>query len=179
MTAELILVLILFFCGVVIAAFIVLLARSIVYMLPMLNGPVFVPSKKEDIADMIELAKLKKGDRVGDLGSGDGEIVIAVAKLGYKVDGYEINPILVRKSRSRIKELGLEDKAKIIQQSFWKPNFGKYQVVIVYGTTYIMAKLEKKLQRELKKNSRVISNFFAFPNWEPTKRLRYIHRYDK
>ena len=46
----------------------------------------FVPSPQEVVDKMIELAGVKKGDVVFDVGSGDGRIVIAAAKKGAKAD---------------------------------------------------------------------------------------------
>ena len=42
----------------------------------------FVPTPQEVVDKMIELAGVKKGDVVYDLGSGDGRIVITAAKKG-------------------------------------------------------------------------------------------------
>jgi hypothetical protein len=45
-------------------------------------------------------AHLPPGKLVADLGSGDGRLVIALAKSGLKATGYELNPWLVWYSRS-------------------------------------------------------------------------------
>lgn len=179
MMVETLLMIMLVISALTIGVLILVLARTIVYFIPMLNGPVFVRSKPKDIAAMIKLAKLKGDELIADLGSGDGEIVIALAERGYKVHGYEINPLLVKKSRQRIQELGLEKLATIYKQSFWKPDYGDYDVLMLYGTSYIMPKLEKKLQSELKKGSRIISNFFTFENWKPAATAADIRRYEK
>ena len=60
----------------------------------------FVPSPQDVVDKMIELAGVKKGDTVYDLGSGDGRIVIAAAKKGAKAVGFEIDPDLVKESRT-------------------------------------------------------------------------------
>src|SRR3989344_9046692 len=56
---------------------------------------------------------IKKGEKVIDLGSGDGRLMIAFAKKGCSVEGVEINPILVLISKIWIRKAGLKDKAKV------------------------------------------------------------------
>lgn len=165
------------FLSLVLAGLLVVLGRTIAYAIPMLNGPVFVPSKQQDIEQMIKLAKLKKTDRVIDLGSGDGAILIAVAKQGFKVTGLELNPLLVRKSQRRVARLGLDDLITIKHGSFWDENFANWDVVFLYGTTYIMKRLETKLQTELKAGSRVVSNYFQFPKWQLSKKAGQTNLY--
>ncbi|MGE5818315.1 MAG: SAM-dependent methyltransferase, partial [Deltaproteobacteria bacterium] len=53
----------------------------------------YVPTPQEVVERMLELAQVKKGDVVYDLGSGDGRIVITAAKkYGVKAIGFEIDP---------------------------------------------------------------------------------------
>ena len=52
----------------------------------------FVPTPVEVIDRMLELAEVKKGDVVYDLGSGDGRIVIRAAqKYGVRAVGIEMD----------------------------------------------------------------------------------------
>src|SRR5690348_5440140 len=76
----------------------------------------FVPSPQEVVDKMIELAGVKQGDVVYDLGSGDGRIVIAAAKKGAKTVGFEIDGDLVKQSRENIRAAGVQDSAEIRQQ---------------------------------------------------------------
>src|SRR5436190_21665063 len=76
----------------------------------------FVPSPQEVVDRMIELAGVKKGDVVYDLGSGDGRIVITAAKRGAKAVGFEIDPDLVKESRDNIQKAGVGDSAEIRNQ---------------------------------------------------------------
>lgn len=153
--------------SLVLAALVVLLGRMILFMVPMLHGPVFVPSADDKLKSMLKLAQLKKGDKVIDLGSGDGKVVIAVAQQGCTVEGVEINPLLIRKSRKLIEELGLSDKATISNKNFWDIDFSKYDVIFSYGTSYIMERLEKKVIKELRPGARFVSNYFQFPHLKP------------
>lgn len=145
----------------------------------MFHGPVFVPSADDKLKAMLELAQIKPGMKVADLGSGDGKVMIAAAHQGAEVDGFEINSLLVWRSRRRLKTLGLADQAKVYSQSFWKTDFSNYDVIFIYGTTYIMQRLEKKLQAEIGPKTKVISNYFQFPTWLPAKEKNDVRLYTK
>jgi SAM-dependent methyltransferase len=147
---------------------ILILAKTLLFSLPTViyRGAPFVQSDDSKIVKMIELAQLHGTERVVDIGSGDGKLVIELAKNGVAADGVEINPYLVRVSRKRIKESVLEHLAQIHQTSLWKFDTSSYDTVFVYGTGLMMNKLAKKLLRELKPGARVISNHFKLPGWE-------------
>lgn len=168
-----------FVLGVILATFLLSLGRTIMFMIPILHGPVFIPSADDKLQTMLKLAKPKKSDRIIDLGSGDGKVIIALAQQGLDAEGIEINPLLVRKTQQQIKKLGLSKKAKVKRGNFWKFNYAKYDLVFLYGTSYIMKKLETKLLRELKPGAKIISNYFQFPNWQPIKNKNQIRVYQK
>src|SRR5262245_52724985 len=65
---------------------------------------------------MLKLGGLEAGEKMFDLGSGDGRIVIMAARK-YKADatGVEVDSSLVKKSIQRIKSQGLSATARIIQ----------------------------------------------------------------
>src|SRR5215469_11830440 len=85
---------------------------------PMENLGPTIPTPEFLVDRMLEAARVKPGDTVYDLGSGDGRIVITAAqKYGAKAVGVELRPELCDKARERVKELGLEDKVTIVQGS--------------------------------------------------------------
>lgn len=143
------------------------------------QGAFFAPTRDTRLDTMLKLAKLKKGQKVADLGSGDGKIVLGVAKQGVEVDGYEIHPLLVWKSRFRIWRQKLQHRAKIHPESYWTADLSGYDVIMVYGITHIMDRMEKKLRKELKPGARVISNYFQFPHWKPVQSENDVHVYVK
>ncbi len=144
-----------------------------------LYGPVFIPSKNEDLETMIELANIKLKEKVVDLGSGDGKVVIELAKRGIRADGFENSPTLVFSSRKRIEKLGMSDKITIHFQDFWKADFSQYDVVMMYTSQDTMEKLEKRILEQLKPGSRVVSNTFEFPNWKMATKKGKIFLYEK
>jgi cyclopropane fatty-acyl-phospholipid synthase-like methyltransferase len=142
-------------------------------------GAPFQPSSNKAVEEIIKLAEIKKGQKIADLGSGDGKIVIEFAKYGAEAHGFEINPFLVWLSKRKIKKLGLEKKAFIHWKNFFKQNFSEFNVITSFQISYIMPELEEKLKKELKKGSKVISNTWTFPKWKPKKRLGHVYLYIK
>ncbi|MSU45329.1 MAG: hypothetical protein EXS47_01740 [Candidatus Zambryskibacteria bacterium] len=128
------------------------------------RGALFVPSRREAVEKMVNLLDIKHGERAVDLGSGDGRIVIALARAGAEAHGYEHNLLLVWWSRLAIKRAGLGGRAFIHRTNFWKEDFSKFTVFTVFGINYIMKKLEEKLFREVSRGrTRVASYVFKFP----------------
>lgn len=126
---------------------------------------------------MIEFSNVNKNEKVADLGSGNGKIVIEFAKKGIESHGYEINPFLVWISKKKIKKLFLQDKAFIHWKNFMKEDLSNYDVVCIFQIGYIMGKLKRKLKKELKKGSRIVSNTWKFPNWKPRKQSKGVYLY--
>lgn len=174
MTTQLLL---LIFLGIVSLVLVVAFIRMIIYASVMVHGAVFVRSDQAFIDSVLREVERSKPKKIIDLGSGEGTIVLALAECGYAADGVEINPILAWKSQREVQKRGLS--ATIYRDSFWNMNLEPYDLVVVYGTTYLMPKLEKKLLAELKPGAVVVSNFFEFPNWEAEKSRNKVHRYVK
>lgn len=130
----------------------------------------FVPSPPEVVEKMLELAEVKPGEVVYDLGCGDGRIVIMAAqKFKAKGVGVELQDDLVKKARQRIRELGLEGQVEIIQGDLMKVDVSKADVVTLYLLTDSNEKLKPKLLKELKPGARIVSHDFEMRNWVPEK----------
>jgi 2-polyprenyl-3-methyl-5-hydroxy-6-metoxy-1,4-benzoquinol methylase len=69
---------------------------------------VWVPTPDEVVTKMLDMAQVKRGERVVDLGSGDGKIAIAAAQRGAQARGIEFNPKLVTLARGKAAEAGVK-----------------------------------------------------------------------
>lgn len=159
--------------------FIILLAFILFNFFSFFHGAPFVPTTRKNLHAMIELANPKPNERVAEIGSGDGRIVLELAKKGAVVDGYEINPVLVFYSIILIYKHHLQKNARIHWKSFWDVDFSQFTLVTVYCLNTSMGKLEKKLMKELPKNARIVSNTFSFPNLKPIKTKGKVKLYKK
>lgn len=130
----------------------------------------FVPTPQEVVERMLELAQVKKGDVVYDLGSGDGRIVAAAAKkYGVKAVGFEIDPDLVKQSRENIQKAGVAHLAEIRQQDILTVDLSPATVVTMYLLPEVNLKLRPHLWKQLKPGSRVVSHDFDMGDWKPVK----------
>ncbi|MGH7872909.1 MAG: class I SAM-dependent methyltransferase [Candidatus Binatia bacterium] len=129
----------------------------------------FVPSPQPVVDKMIELAGVKKGDVVYDLGSGDGRIVIAAAKKGARAVGFDIDPDLVAESRANVKKAGVQDAAEIRNQDILTVDLSPASVVTMYLLPDVNLKLKPNLLSQLKPGSRVVSHSFDMGDWKPDK----------
>ncbi len=130
----------------------------------------FVTTPHEVVSRMLELAEIKKGNVLYDLGSGDGRIVVAAAKkFGIRAVGFEIDPGLVKDSRQLIKQAGLEELVEIREQDIRTVDFSPASVVTMYLYPAANLRLRPVLMRELKPGSRVISHDFGMGSWKPDR----------
>ncbi len=147
----------------------------------MVKGAVYVPSKQSAIEIMIAFAKKskKKQPMIVDLGSGDGRVVEAFALAGFQAHGFEVNPLLVLKAWRRLRKANVTGRAHIFKASYWEADLQDYDVVVVYGITYIMKDLAAKLRHELRPGSLIISNYFELPGWKKIRTQEGIHLYQR
>ena len=145
-----------------------------------ISGAPFAASNRRRIKTMLELANIKDGQKVVDLGSGDGRILIAAVKK-YQVEcvGYEINPFWYFVSLFKIRKNEVNNRVKIYRKSYWSEDLGQFDVVFLYLIPYNMKKMARKLQAELKPGALVISNGFKFNNWPSIREENGVFLYKK
>lgn len=149
----------------------------LLFMYALIFGGPYAPVAYNRIETMIKLLRLKRGQRMVDLGSGDGRIVIEFAKRGIEAHGYEINPVLVFMSRFKIRQLGLQDKAFIHFKDYWMDNFSKFDAVTLYVSPLVVGRIGKKLKRELKPGALAVSNSFKIPHLKMIKEENKVFLY--
>jgi SAM-dependent methyltransferase len=130
----------------------------------------YVSSPARVVDRMLELANIKPGETVYDLGSGDGRVLIAaVEKYKAHAVGVEISPKLVVMASNNIQKAGITDQARVMQGDVMEADLNGADVVIIYLATSLNAKLRPRFERLLKPGARVISHDYAVPGWKPTR----------
>ncbi|GAB4417432.1 MAG: protein-lysine N-methyltransferase [Bryobacter sp.] len=128
----------------------------------------FVPSPAPVVDRMLELAKLKPGEKIYDLGSGDGRVVIsAVQAYNVKAVGIELSSRLVKQSTEEIARLGLQKKATIIHGDVFDADLKDADAVILYLLRDSNNTLRPKLESMLRPGTRVISHDYEIQGWKP------------
>jgi SAM-dependent methyltransferase len=118
---------------------------------------------------MLELADVKPGDFVIDLGSGDGRIVIVAARqFGARGLGVEIVPDLVEQSRANAKKAGVADRVEFRVQDLFATDLSPATVITMYLLPDVNLLLRPRLQA-LKPGTRIISHDWDMGDWKPDR----------
>jgi len=131
----------------------------------------YYPTPETIVQKMLQLGGLKAGEKMFDLGSGDGRIVIMAAqKFHAEAVGIELDKDLCRQSLAKIQKLGLEKSAHIINGDLLKQNYSSADLVTVYLLPESIDKqVQPLLEKQLKKGARVVAHDFEFKAWQPEK----------
>lgn len=130
----------------------------------------YVASPGRVVDLMLEMARIKPGETLYDLGSGDGRILIAAAeRFKAKAVGIEISPQLVAAANAAIQRAGVADRVKVIEGNVLEADLTGADVVTLYFDTDANAKLRPLLEKYLKPGARVISTDHEIPGWKAAR----------
>jgi len=130
---------------------------------------IFVPTPQEVVDKMLELAEVKKGEVVYDLGCGDGRIVVTAAKkFGAKGTGYDIDPQRIKESQESVKKANVGDLVTIKQEDIFTLDLSGANVITLYLLPSLNVKLIPQLEK-LKPGSRIVSHAFDMKGVKPKK----------
>lgn len=126
------------------------------------------PTPDAVVDRMLAMAAPREGELHYDLGSGDGRIVInAVRRYRTRSVGFEIDPALIRSSRSRLRRLGLENRAEIEARDLLTADLTAPDVITAFLTPEAFDQLGPLLDRQLRPGARLVSYKFPLPGWTP------------
>ena len=140
------------------------------------RGAPYLPILRQPAQDLLDLAELRPGQTLIDLGSGDGRLLRLAAQRGIRGIGYEINPWIYLVSRvvcfkyRHLVTLHLGD--------YWRVTLPPREAVAVFLIERHMARLEQKLATELITPTVVVSYVFALPTRKPTRTTANAYHYD-
>ena len=140
------------------------------YYLPKFGQPgkdvPWEPTSGKMAAAMLSLAKTTKGDRVYDLGAGDGAIVIAAAKeFGANAVGIEYNKALAILAQCYVEAEGIESRAKVIAGDIFETDFSRATVVTMFLWPEVNMRLRPTLL-QMKPGTRVVSHMHDMQEWK-------------
>jgi len=137
-----------------------------------LTGTPIVYAWERAIRDSLQLAALKKGETVVDLGCGNAKVLILAArKFGAKGVGVDRSIWCYLKSITNVWLAGQSKNIQIIRGDFKKADkfLGNADVVYVYLLNDVMANIKEWLFSSISKDARVVSLSFVFPGKEPVR----------
>jgi protein-L-isoaspartate O-methyltransferase len=130
----------------------------------------YYPTPQTIVEKMLQLGEVKAGEKMFDLGSGDGRIVIMAAQK-FKADstGVEFDDALFKQSMDKIKSLGLDSRARIIHGDLLKQDYSSADLLTVYLLPMSNDKVTPILEKQLKKGTRIVAHDFEFSAWKAEK----------
>jgi hypothetical protein len=124
-------------------------------------GAPYLPTLKPQITQALDLMDLEKGQTMIELGSGDGRVMLAAAQRGWKVVGYEINPLLV--AFSWLLTIRYRKQVTIIWGDYWRKSWPEADGIFVFLLDKYMQKFDEHVWLNCKKPVRVVSFAFKIP----------------
>lgn len=145
---------------------------------PFFWGAPWVPMPLERARQMLALAQVQPGERVWDLGSGDGRLLrLAVREFGARAVGVEIEPLRAFLSQLALRLQGLEGRAQVLRGNIFETDLSQADVVTLYLLPKALARLGPQLQAQLKPGARIVTLTYPLPGWEPQQVMGDIRLY--
>jgi hypothetical protein len=126
----------------------------------------WVPTPPALVEKMLDIANLTPQDRLVDLGSGDGVIVIAAARRGARARGIEYDRRLVELSKRRAREAGVTTLTRFVRGDIFETDFSDASVV----TSFLLPSMNFRLRSTflaMKPGTRIVANTFGIADWQP------------
>src|SRR5688500_10251608 len=138
---------------------------------PALDVPTpYLPSTQVAVDEMLRLADVRPDDVVVDLGSGDGRIVIAAAKLfGARGFGVDIDEKLVAQANENARAAGVAERVCFHHRDIFATDIREASVVTLYLLSSLVNRLRPKLLAELKPGTRIVAHDYGIGGWKPDR----------
>ena len=151
---------------VLIAAFVIVYGLWI--FVPFLFGLPWYPTRAARIRKALQLAQVRPGEVVYDLGAGDGRVLIMAAReFGARAVGIEISPIHCLVAWLAARSNKVADRVSIRMGNFYKANLADADVVFAYMTSQEAPRIQPALEKQLRPGARVVTISFDFDSWQP------------
>lgn len=138
-------------------------------------GAPFLPTLKPQVDVAFDVLQLKRGQRLVELGSGDGRVLIAAAQRGIYSTGYELNPLLFIYSWLRTRKH--RKYARVIWGNYWQKQLPKTDAIFVFLLNPYMQKLDNKITQECELPVKLVSFAFQIPGRKPAKQTKGMYLY--
>jgi len=146
----------------------VIIFLCISFYITIFGGGPFIPTPFPAVKEVLKHAKIKKHDKVYDIGAGDGRFIhFAIKDYQARAVGFELDPFVF--FLAKIRQWFWAWKGKIIRGNFLSHNISDADIVLCYMLPRTLAKFQNKFDKELRKGTRVISYAFHIGSWKPKK----------
>jgi 16S rRNA A1518/A1519 N6-dimethyltransferase RsmA/KsgA/DIM1 with predicted DNA glycosylase/AP lyase activity len=156
----------------------VLIGLVLLFGFVLLFGPPYLPTRRQQITTALDLLDLKPGQTLLELGSGDGRVVLAAAKRGWRVIGIELNPLLVLVARLRTWQY--RRQVRIIWGDYFRVTWPPAEGIFTFMIQRQMSKLDKRIEAWHQKPVNLASLAFHIPGKKPVAKRGgvFLYKYD-
>lgn len=142
----------------------------------LLFGAPYLPTLSKQASLALDMIDLKAGQTLLELGCGDGKILVAAARRGWKVVGYELNPLLVLVCLWRTRRY--RKLVTIKWGNFWTQTWPPTDGIFVFVMQRQMHKLDTKIAQNANKPLKLVSFAFTIPGKRPIKQQDGVYLYE-
>ena len=131
------------------------------------RGAPWVPTWRRDIARLMLLLNLKSGQKLYELGCGDGRVGLALVRgTGAELVGIELS-FLHWAIAQVLKRLKRMQNARFVWGDIYRQDLSDADAVYLFLMPEFYEKLKPKLERELRPGTRVVSYVWPIEGWAP------------
>ena len=143
---------------------------AIVVIVPVFFGAPWHPTSVSKIKQILEFCEAKPGDKLYDLGSGDGRVLITAAKrFGLTGVGLEIDPLKVWFSKALINWMGIKDRVKILRRTVFDYDYSDADIIYIYMSHQAIDRLFPAIISKLKPDVKIVCYGFCIRRMAPAK----------
>lgn len=156
--------------------FLIVLLAVLPFAAVLLFGAPYLPTRKRQAQEALDLLGLKKGEVFVDLGCGDGVMLVHAAKRGLVAHGYELNPLVWLVAWLRCFRY---KNAHVHLKNYWNVDLPKEtKGIYVFLLDPFMERLDKKLGQEAE-GVKLVSYTFKIPGKKSiaTKNALNLYKY--
>jgi Methyltransferase domain len=127
----------------------------------------YVPTPQDVVERMLDMAKIKAGEYLIDLGSGDGRIVITAAQRGARAYGVDLSPTRVKEAIANAAKAGVTGRATFAVKDLFDTDLSKADVVTTYLLPLVNMDLRPRLLEQMRPGARLVTHAFHMGEWWP------------
>jgi SAM-dependent methyltransferase len=130
----------------------------------LLFGAPYLPTLTPQVHAALELADLKPGQTLLELGCGDGKVLIAAAQVGIYAVGYELNPVMAFIAWARTRRF--RKHVKVVWGNFWTKEWPPTDAIFIFLLNRYMTKIDHRIRESSTEPVKLVSFAFRIPGKE-------------
>jgi SAM-dependent methyltransferase len=145
-----------------------------------LFGAPYLPTLKPQVEEALDMLNLKPGQTLLELGCGDGVVMLAAARRGLKVVGYELNPLLVIVAWLRTYRYHKDGQVRVVWANIWRVDWPPAEGIFTFLLQKYTNQLDTKITQYSHKPVKLVSFAFKIEDRQPVRNTEglYLYKYN-